>query len=263
MKKRIISGLIMALIFIPILIIGKSFFAVMCGILSILALKELIDLKESHQEFPDIVKLISFILVVFLTFSNFESYNLALGISYKLLSIVFISLFIPCLFIKKDKYLSKDAFYLSSITIFIGLVFNILILIRNYSLSYFIYIILITIATDIFAYFIGSLIGKHKITKISPNKTWEGSIGGTIMGVFIASTYYAYVIGNSYSFKLILITFILSVIAQIGDLCFSKIKRENNIKDYSELIPGHGGILDRIDSLIFVSLAFTILIRYI
>ena len=140
--------------------------------------------------------------------------------------------------------------------------FNVLIIVRNFSLDYIIYLFLITIMTDTFAYFTGLLIGRHKLMeKISPKKTIEGVVGGTLMAVLIASTYYHIIIDGSLSYvNLILITMVLSLIGQVGDLVFSSIKRYYKQKDFSNIIPGHGGVLDRLDSIIFVALAFILFI---
>ena len=111
--------------------------------------------------------------------------------------------------------------------------------------------------TDIFAYFIGKYFGKHKFSKISPKKSIEGCIAGTV-GAIIIMLIYTYVAntfwGMSYSYLAIgIIGLVLSIIGQIGDFAASSIKRYVDIKDYSNLIPGHGGMLDRIDSLIFIA----------
>ena len=111
--------------------------------------------------------------------------------------------------------------------------------------------------TDIFAYVIGKHFGKHKFSKVSPKKSIEGCIGGTI-GALIMMLIYTYVAntfwGMNYSYLFIAgIGIILSLIGQIGDFAASSIKRFVDIKDYSNLIPGHGGMLDRIDSLIFLA----------
>ena len=111
--------------------------------------------------------------------------------------------------------------------------------------------------TDIFAYFIGKHFGKHKFSKVSPKKSIEGCIGGTIGAVilmliytYVANTYW----GMNYSYLFITgIGIILSLVGQIGDFAASSIKRFVDIKDFSNLIPGHGGMLDRIDSLIFLA----------
>lgn len=119
------------------------------------------------------------------------------------------------------------------------------------------YAIIAAWATDIFAYFIGKNFGRHKFSKISPKKSIEGCIGGTI-GAIIVAIIYTLCINNfaqmDYSYVAIMaITLILSIIGQIGDFAASSIKRYVDIKDYSELIPGHGGMLDRIDSLLFIA----------
>jgi phosphatidate cytidylyltransferase len=263
MKKRIISAIIMAIILIPVLIIGGNIFSVCMGMIGILALKELIDLKESHDKIPDLMFLIAMIDLLLLIFSEFDGFSIAFGLSYRGIAITILTLFIPCL-IYNNKYTTKEAMYLTGSVVLIGLVFNGLILIRNYDIWHLVYLLLIVILTDSFALFIGSLIGKHKCApNISPNKTFEGCIGGALVGSIIATIFYLNVIGSVSILKLIIISVSLSIMGQLGDLVFSKIKRENKIKDYSNLIPGHGGILDRIDSLIFVVLSYIILFSII
>lgn len=111
--------------------------------------------------------------------------------------------------------------------------------------------------TDVFAYMVGMIMGKHKFSKISPKKSIEGCIGGTV-GAMLLMLVYTFVVNTylemNYSYLFIIgIGFILSLLGQIGDFAASSIKREVGIKDYSNLIPGHGGMLDRIDSLIFLA----------
>ena len=111
--------------------------------------------------------------------------------------------------------------------------------------------------TDVFAYFIGMKFGKHKFSKVSPKKSIEGCIGGTLSAVIIMLVYTYFVnnsLGMDYSYLFIAgIGVVLSLIGQIGDFAASSIKRFVDVKDYSNLIPGHGGMLDRIDSLIFLA----------
>lgn len=260
MKKRVVSAIIMAIILIPILIIGGNVFAVGMGMIGVLALKEFVDLKESHGKIPDAVFLLAIIDLLLLIFSEFDGYSIAFGLSYKGIALTLLTMFIPTLLYKNEKYTTKEAMYLSASTIFVGLIFNSLILIRNYDIWHLIYLVLIVTLTDSFAMIIGSLIGRHKCSpNISPNKTWEGSIAGTIVGSSIALIFYTNIISSENLLKVLLLTIVLSIIGQLGDLVFSKIKRENKIKDFSNLIPGHGGILDRIDSLIFVTLAYILI----
>lgn len=111
--------------------------------------------------------------------------------------------------------------------------------------------------TDIFAYVVGVRIGKHKFSSVSPKKSIEGSIAG-MLGAVLVAVIYTFVINKfclvNYSYITTgILALILSVIGQIGDFAASTIKRYVDIKDYSDLIPGHGGMLDRIDSLMFIA----------
>lgn len=119
-----------------------------------------------------------------------------------------------------------------------------------------IYIFLLALAswgTDTFAYVFGMLFGSNKlIENLSPNKTIEGALGGSIMSTIIISLVaYKLNLGRSY-LAIGFIALALSILAQLGDLCASYIKRLAKIKDYGFIIPGHGGILDRFDSVVFI-----------
>ena len=110
--------------------------------------------------------------------------------------------------------------------------------------------------TDIFAYAIGKKMGKHKFTEISPNKSIEGCVAG-LFGSIIMCMVYTFVCNSIWNVNISYlyifgISIFLSVISQIGDLSASAVKRHCGIKDFSNLIPGHGGLLDRIDSVIFI-----------
>ena len=163
------------------------------------------------------------------------------------------------------KYNLNDALFLVSLVVFIGLSFKLIIITRNFDITYIIYLLLITTITDTFALITGMLVGSHKLCpKISPKKTIEGLIGGVLMGTFVATSFYFTVINSSISLVfLIFVTALLCVVGQLGDLVFSSIKRYYDIKDFSNLIPGHGGILDRFDSLVYVTLAFILLYGFI
>ena len=119
------------------------------------------------------------------------------------------------------------------------------------------YSIIAAWGTDTFAYLVGKAMGKHKFTEISPKKTLEGCLGGLLGGViltvgftYVLNTYFDYNISYLY---ISLVSMFLSIIGQIGDLAASTIKRYAGVKDFGRLIPGHGGMLDRLDSIIFVA----------
>ena len=127
--------------------------------------------------------------------------------------------------------------------------------------KYIAHLLSITILTDTFAYLGGKFFGKTKLLeRVSPNKTIEGSLIGLIVSTSVASIFYLYIINPSANVGIVvLICFILSIVGQVGDLVFSSIKREFEIKDYSNIIPGHGGMFDRFDSIAFVSLFYIII----
>lgn len=264
MKKRVVSAIIMLLIVIPILILGGIPYSLAIGVISFMAYKELLDLrKDKTSDFPNLVKLFGLISMLFLIYSNFDKFGLLFGVSYKIICGLILLLCLPVIFYK-GSYKISDAFHLLATVLFLGIGFNLLISVYNYGIKYFILLILITILTDTFALFGGKLIGQHKFTSISPNKTIEGCIIGSLISTFVCSVYYVNIIGRVNNIvSVVLIILFLSIVGQCGDLFFSAIKREFKKKDFSNLIPGHGGILDRLDSIIFVLFAFVLIINYI
>ena len=125
----------------------------------------------------------------------------------------------------------------------------------NSSLEYFITILLICISTDIGGYIFGKLFKGPKLTKISPKKTYSGVIGGYLLSIislnlFFNSSYYLY--PQEMTLNIFLLILLISTVSQLGDISISYFKRLSKIKDTGKIIPGHGGILDRIDGMIFV-----------
>lgn len=259
MKTRIISAIVMLLIVVPIIYFGGSIFRIGVGVISLLALKEIFDLKKSHKEIPFIVQFIACITLLLIVLSEYDGYSIMFGVTYRGIAILLLSLLGLSLFYKNDEYRATDALVLIGSILLIGTAFNTLILTREFGLYKFCFLILIFILTDTFAYLGGRTFGKHKlIPHVSPNKTIEGSVIGSVIGTIGACVFYHFLV-NPITWKVMVGTFILSIIGQIGDLIFSKIKRENDIKDFSNLIPGHGGILDRLDSTIAIMLGYLIL----
>lgn len=259
MKSRVISACILLAILIPSIIIGGLMFKILTGLIAILAYREILNLK-GLKKYPFIVILFGLFSIILITINNSDiAYNLV-GLDYKRIAIVYLLMFIPTIFYYgKNKYNIKDAFFLTTFISFIGITLSLLTNILIYSKAYFILILVVTFATDTFAFLTGKFIGKRKFSSISPNKTVEGCVGGLIMGCLISSIYYMTFIGSSPIYKVSLACLLLSLACEIGDLFYSAIKREFGIKDFSNLIPGHGGILDRLDSLSFVLLAFIII----
>ena len=259
MKTRVISALVVAAIAIPFIYLGGPLFVVAIGIVSILGFIEVINLPKSHQAVPLVPTIIALVALLVLVCTNFDGNSLVYGATYARLIYLVLGLLIPTLFYKNEKYTTKDAFYLIGAVLFLGLAFNSFLLVRDRGLDLFLYLVLIPICTDTFAMIFGSLIGKHKMCpKISPKKSWEGGVCGLILGTIIPVIFYHIAVA-SIDWRIIIGTMLLSCIGQFGDLIFSKIKRENEIKDFSNIMPGHGGVLDRLDSVIVVFLTYIFL----
>lgn len=255
MKNRILSALIMLLVCVPLLIEGNYFFIALVLIIGLLSFKELFDLRLNNKYIPWLVYILSFLATGFLILNNYNGKELSVVLDYKVLTFMLFAFLVPMVIINdNEKYNLLDALYLLGSVLFIGFSFNLMILIRNYSIEYFIYYVLIAAFTDTFALVGGKLIGRKKLApKISPNKTVEGFIVGTLMGTVVGMIYYLTVINADVSLlNLGLVTFTLAVMGEIGDLVFSQMKRFYEKKDFSNIIPGHGGLLDVFDSLIFV-----------
>lgn len=265
MTKRVMSALLIVIVFIPFLIMGGISFQILMSAIAVLSLYELLHIREQKEKFPLIINLFAYILVLYFTFGTTNVIDFQYSLDYKVMSVIIFLFLSPLVFINnQDKYNISDALYVIASVLFIGLSYNLLIITRNYDLKYIIYLFLITTMTDTFALFTGMLVGNHKLSSISPKKTIEGLLGGTFMGTFVAVSFYHTVINPNMSLVfIIMITIVLSLIGQVGDLVFSSIKRYYGKKDFSDLIPGHGGILDRFDSMIFVVLAFVILLGII
>ena len=269
LKQRLIFGTIGAIIAIAVIVFCPVY-VVGCilGLISLIGLGEFYNVTGILKKKSPVI-LLGFLFcisvfcgVIFKQYSAFSYATLAICIY------VFLLMIFMVLFRDKTSFADCAASFLGSV--YISVFFVHLLLIRQLSLGKMVIWILLICAwgTDTFAYFSGRLFGKHKLCpKISPKKTVEGAIGGTI-GCAVLLCIYVAIIGNINNLRIdwlnvFIIAIPTAVFSQIGDLAASCIKREHNAKDYGNLIPGHGGILDRFDSVILISpLVFYLLLYF-
>lgn len=266
MKTRIISAVVASLIFVPIFIIGGLVFKIAMGVVALLGLKEFIDIKETKKPLPNYIKIISYLFVLLIFLNLSVDNDLMITMDFRLLTGLCLVTFLPVvLYHNREIYSVNDSYYVLASTLFVGISMALFDVYRSTDLLLITYLLLISILTDTYAYLVGRLIGKHKLLEsISPKKTWEGSIGGSIVGVAVSSIFYlTFVNPDASILSVTIITTFLSIIGQFGDLFFSAIKRYYGKKDFSNIMPGHGGILDRLDSIIFIMLAYSFFITII
>lgn len=252
MKQRVITAVIALIIFLPLLYLGGLSFDILVTLMGIVAMSEFLIMKKkllvSFEAIISFLLMLSILLPVF--WAGFWTQD-TLGGSFYLLALVMLVYTV----ISKNRFSFDDAGVLLLGGLYAGLGFRFMMLARAESLWMMLYALLIVWITDSGAYLIGRKIGKNKLAPhISPNKTWEGSIGGSLSAVVIVGAYLYFVqAAFPYSFSTMLLwTLVFSVGGQLGDLIESAFKRHYGVKDSGKILPGHGGILDRFDSLLFV-----------
>ncbi len=252
MKQRVITAVIALIIFLPLLYLGGIPFDILVTLMGIVAMSEFLIMKKkllvSFEAIVSFLLMLSILLPVF--WAGFWTQD-TLGGSFYLLALVMLVYTV----ISKNRFSFDDAGVLLLGGLYAGLGFRFMMLARAESLWMMLYALLIVWVTDSGAYLIGRKIGKNKLAPhISPNKTWEGSIGGSLSAVVIVGAYLYFVqAAFPYTFSTMLLwTLVFSVGGQLGDLIESAFKRHYGVKDSGKILPGHGGILDRFDSLLFV-----------
>ena len=258
MFKRIISGSLIGLAVILIILFAPKFVCnIVATILAVGGIYEFVKAMEKGGYRP--IKAIPFFTCLGLLFVNSNSSILAYKFSFSIFSFLILGILIYGLFPTKRTLVDVSLSIFSILYIPFLLSFVLSTFYVEGIGSYLIWFILFgACLSDAFAYFVGVKFGKHKLCPtISPKKTIEGAIGG-IVGTALAFLVYAFVLNKYCNFdiqywQIILFGIVASIFAQIGDLVASSIKRFVGEKDFGSCIPGHGGVLDRIDSILFVA----------
>lgn len=248
MKQRIITAIIGLLIFIPIILYGKIPFIIIGYALATIGLYELIRMFATKHIWLQLGLSIPFLWYLLYP-GELQWYS-----RYEVIIIFLVLLFIGMVW-TKNSFTFDDAAKLVVSVLYIGTSFSFLILLRETGLAYLLFVLFLVWMTDTGAYFSGRFFGKRKLwPAISPNKTIGGAIGGLLFALLVAVCFHLiYPLPYSLGY-VIFIAIIISIVGQIGDLVASAMKRHYGIKDYGNLFPGHGGVLDRLDSVLFVAL---------
>ena len=259
LKQRLIFGALGSMLALAVLLFcSVTFISVCVGIISLIGMYEFFKVTGLlKKKTPALYLGFAFAIVIFalaIFAGGFLKERLMLIISAYILVLMAAMVF----FHSNLSFVDAAISFLGSA--YISIFFLHIIFIRESEFgSLNIWLIFISAwATDTFAYFAGRALGKHKLCpKISPKKTVEGAIGGTL-GCIICVSIYAFLCGKyndlgvNYT-SAVIFAVLTAVFSQLGDLAASCIKREYGVKDYGNLIPGHGGILDRFDSTLLIS----------
>jgi phosphatidate cytidylyltransferase len=252
MKQRIITAVAAAAVFLPIVIYGGWPFAIMVYLIAAIALYEALKMKGLQLfTVPGIISLL--LLWTFMVPERYLSFFEGLNYTKTEVFVFGILLLLTYTVITKNRFTYEDAAFSILSILYVGIGFYYFIETRDANLTYVFYSLFIIWATDSGAYFIGRAIGKNKLwPEISPNKTIEGFFGGIGSAIVVAIAFSLFADMGVSTILLIAATAFLAVFGQIGDLVESALKRQFNVKDSGWILPGHGGMLDRFDSLLFV-----------
>ena len=250
MLKKSLVGILIIAVVMPELYFGGIALQVLLNVVAAIASYEIINLNRSENNW--VLTAVCFAAIAIMEYVSLSDFSAVMMLWAVLL--FFIELV--------DKKINSD-FVVYTFTMSVLLAAAMRCVYTLYSFEnvrgiwYMLFVGMACYGCDAGAYFVGSAIGKHKlIPHVSPNKTWEGAIGGYVIGAVMALAYGLWRLADLPKELIIVSALLLPFVAQVGDLAFSSIKRHFEIKDFGDLLPGHGGVLDRVDSLIFCLVVF-------
>jgi len=294
-NKRLITGLLLISIIVPIISVPSlvNVFEFIMAFFVIGASIEFLNMFEKESPLSKRFRFVTILsaFLIHVSIAGFIGWNQSLvtfenrGLLHVTIPFMLVVLFIY--FVLSHNFSVTNVGKALLVMIYVGFGSASIVLLRLIGVRFIVYMLIISTLTDTFAYVIGMKFGKHKMTpNISPKKSWEGAIGGSIIATIIASVFAMYygdifvvgtflgdlfnssgertlldrlLIESNVTFELqflfvFILTFFATIVSQFGDLMASKLKRHYQIKDFGSIFPGHGGIMDRFDSVMLVSM---------
>lgn len=254
LQKRVIFGVLGLVLFLPIMWAGGVLSQMVVGLLAVLAVTELLRMRRLSPNSVEGVLSMLGALVLTLPMERYLPF-LPTGGNYAAFAMV-VLLILGATVVQFGKYTLDDAVYPIASSIYVGIGFHALLLAQMASRPKLFFALLLVWVTDSGAYLLGRRFGQRALApRVSPHKTLEGFLGG-ILSALVFSVFYLLIfpeVKADYHYLIMLLLVpLFSAAAQFGDLVESALKRHYRVKDSGRLIPGHGGVLDRFDSLIFL-----------
>lgn len=276
MKQRIITGAVLIALLIPVLVFSYTpIFAVMFTLLALVATWEILHCVGTEKMMSVAIPSYLFTLIINVAAKWMPGRDYFAWTYIGMVFFFFVFIAVYAIF-SKGKFTVDSLFASFGGVFYVGSAFAALILLRESYLGQYLYLVamILPIVSDTFAYFTGVFFGKHKlIPDVSPKKTVEGAVGGIVCSG-IALVIFAMIMLGQNGFGATILQYagvflagaLIALLSQVGDLLASLIKRRYGIKDYGVIFPGHGGVLDRLDSILITSplvLVFSFILQYI
>ncbi|WP_019242275.1 MULTISPECIES: phosphatidate cytidylyltransferase [Bacillus] len=252
MKQRIITAVIAAAVFLPIVVYGNFPFVILMFLMATIGLHELFKMHKISAISPSSIIgfLMLWILLIPTVYSSIlEDFSITKTTTFMIGAVLLLIYTVT----SKNRFTFDDVGFVLISVLYVAMGFYYIMETRADGLFYVFFVLFTLWATDSGAYFIGRAIGKNKLwPEISPNKTIEGALGGVCAALLVALLFSIFTSIDENLVKLLLMSVVIAIFGQLGDLVQSAFKRHYGVKDSGNLLPGHGGILDRTDSWLFV-----------
>lgn len=257
MKQRILTAIIAIVILVPIILYGKLPFLIFSFAFAVITLFEFARMISKEHKWFYFYIAIPFVFAIMMM--DMPYFALSAYVTFETIVILAMIIILSLVVLSKNRFTFEKAGTLLLVILFTGIAYQALINARFEGLNYILFILFIIWATDSGAYFVGRSLGKRKLwPEISPNKTVGGAVGGIFMAL-VVGVILQVLHPFPHAFIVIVgVVFLITIFGQIGDLVASAIKRFYQVKDSGTIFPGHGGVLDRLDSLLFVLIVLSI-----